>query len=306
MSERTQISDEARIIGFLRYSTVSHKNLRNWRDTRRRTFADACAVVFDDGRMAARSALFKAIALPSLIEQWRSCPSFELAIMISPLLPARWRDDLNAAVAGLPFVRIVEVPVDLDIKRASRLFAFGNLPDRIRVVTTLRIDDDDCLHSGYIRKISDVSRIENVGKVYSFSKGAYFGHGKDGKIFILPRNHLRNAQGIAYIADVASKHTILTLGGHNKLDQKAEFIVDRRPYSWMRSIHGAADTRRLQKEVNLSEVLPLSDHSAMLSGNFPFLDLKSVRRALDIANAYSGPESEYSLVVQYSDDQGQA
>ena len=284
MLNSIQPGGSRRIIGFLRYSVVTEESVGHFARTRRAGFAEACAQVFDPRRLAARAALFEAITLPCFRQQATLGIPFELCVLVSPALPASWRDRLERSVADAPFVRLVEVAPDEQVAAVTERVSYADLPPTVTHVTTFRIDDDDCVSDDYMALLAAASNDANAGKVHSFNQGFYAGLDADDQFFMYPRANTNNAWGLAFLASASDGRTIFSLGRHSRIYEAAEVVINERPQAWIRSVHDAGD-RFTVPPAGGRGWLSRRDAERIAAENFRFLDLARVEAAFRSARA---------------------
>jgi hypothetical protein len=277
-------SSAARIAGFLRYSVVTEANIQQFKRTKGSGLQEAYARVFDDGRMAARAALFEALTLPCFLHQANSGVPFTLNLLVSPACPPKWRERLELAIEGASFIRITEVAPDEEVPAVCDRIAFDSLDAGQAIVTTFRIDDDDCVCDDYIAQLAAASVPSNAGRVHSFNNGFYAGLDVEERFYMYRRSNTNNAWGLAFIAGAEDGRSIFTLGRHSKIFQAAPVIVNKRPNAWIRSVHDVGDRFTLPVTVE-ADWLRQADAEAVAPGNFSFLDFGKVEAAFRVARA---------------------
>lgn len=258
----------AEIIGIVRFSVLTAAGLKGWRATRDVSLEEAAARIFHEERLALRFELFRITALACFAREWKDGACFRLLVLVSPLLPHKWRRELERDVRDLPFVELVPVPFESNIafavRRHVRDLGLGN-----STVLTFRIDDDDCLRTGMIAQLAAYAKPANEGSVVSFINGVYASI-RGERLTVMEKSYRNNAFGISYVANAQEFQSIFSLGSHTKLDQVRPFLADDYPRAWLRSMHGAADTAGRHE---LTGRVASGDAAAqVLAADFPYLD----------------------------------
>lgn len=106
--------------------------------------------LFDPRRLALRFAWFRNVTLPCLRAQ--SEADFRFVILTSESLPAPWRDELLAMVAGIP-----QIEVEFATPGPHHTVANAALRRRLDpdadIIAQFRIDDDDAVARDYVERI---------------------------------------------------------------------------------------------------------------------------------------------------------
>lgn len=144
--------------------------------------AERRAQLYDPGRMARRMAWFSEVFLPSIRGQ--TDPDFTLIIATGEDLPDIWYDRLTQAVARIPQIEIVRLPVgsQADVTRPA---IQGRIDDRADIVAQFRLDDDDAVALDYVERVRGDFRmfVAPVFAMHSLAALDYC-HG----LTLLPRN----------------------------------------------------------------------------------------------------------------------
>ena len=275
MSENSIETVRPEIIGIVRFSVLTETGLKGWRATRDVSLEDAAARIFDDERLALRFELFRITTLAGFAREWEHGARFRLLVLVSPLMPARWRQQLENDVRDMPFVELVDVPfessIGYTIKRHVLDLSLGD-----RTVLTFRIDDDDCLQTGMIERLAAYATPAYEGSVISFVNGVYCS-ARGGRLTATDKTYRSIALGISYVVNAREFQSIFSLGSHTKLDQVRPFVADDLPRAWLRSMHGAADTAG-RHELS-GDVVAGAAAERVLAEAFPYLDAERLKAA---------------------------
>lgn len=268
------------VFGIVRYSVVTAANIKNWRTTRVGTLQEASTRILSEQRLRIRQELFKATALPFFRQEWGRGESFKVLVLISPLLPTRWRDQLVDATRDLVDLHLVEVPIDSSVALVTRNTVLSYLRESNDVVLTFRLDDDDCLRSGMISRLREHVVPHNAEKILSFEHGLYCGLDSSDALTAKRIVYRSNAFGISYVSTAGQLSTVFDIGSHSKLGALADqMIVDPWPDAWLRSIHAATDTQQAMSEKGVY----VSNTSEVLASAYDYLDLGKLSAAYRLA-----------------------
>ena len=137
-----------RIVGICRFSLVGRGDWKPWRmvppGDEERVQEEQAAVLFSPDRLAARFALFQHVTLPSIAGQ--TDPDFNFLVLASELMPAAFRDRLQALCDTVPQVVLRFFPATTVGEAQARVFA--EMGFRHGETVQFRLDDDDALFAG--------------------------------------------------------------------------------------------------------------------------------------------------------------
>ncbi|PPB79602.1 putative rhamnosyltransferase [Albidovulum inexpectatum] len=134
------------VLGICRFSLLVSDGFQRMPET----LAERRAQLYDPGRMARRMAWFTEVFLPSIAGQ--TDPDFTLIIATGEDLPEDWYERLVRAVARVPQIEIVRLPVGLqaDVTRAA---IADRIDPRADIVAQFRLDDDDAVARDYVERV---------------------------------------------------------------------------------------------------------------------------------------------------------
>jgi len=226
---------ENQIVGLIRFSFVTTGDFYPGFDS-----VDAMkAFLFDEARLERRFRLFEGVCLPTLKAQRDT--DFTLIFLVAADFPKRWRQRLDAALAGLPFAKVIEKP-PMNHYQGIRE-AFDAVPrEGFTHRTTFRLDDDDAVNLDYIAKLRKLSAKLNrfapkddpVG--IAFNKGLYLTYSKAGTTYQRAQERMPLSIGTALMAPVAFAGNIYAYN-HRAISQHHCIWMDVSDIIYLRTLH---------------------------------------------------------------------
>ncbi|MEO1000664.1 MAG: glycosyltransferase [Pseudomonadota bacterium] len=265
------------IVGLIRFSLVLESG--NFFPLLTELSLDAySAHIFDDARMALRLAIFEEACLPALAAQ--ADQGFHAVLMASRLMPARWRDRVEAAVAGVPNVHFRVFRAEANIGRVYRRSAFEFLDGAAPMTATFRLDDDDVLGPGFVGTLRRYLRPELAGHAVTFVPGRELlltGEALAVKTDTRPKA----SAGLAAIQAgplerVKAVRPVYSIGSHRQIDRHAPLIVHDGAPLWLQTAHGHNVSERTGGR-NMETGTP-AEIAARLTPDFPTLDATRLTR----------------------------
>lgn len=289
-----------RVIGIVNFSTLCKKNSGSFISSREKDWSEHQEQILSDERLALRTKLFTEISLPLFDLQSRTPRNgnFQLVVLISSLLPSKYKTILMAAASIRPWLQIEERGIDdwLDapgaIKRALKRMNMEDFQDNC-IFSSFRIDDDDFVSTQYLENLEKYITTEHKGKFITFSLG-YKCVWNRGKITNLaPIHKPLIAIGLAHIgcynasSDQFTTEPQTVFAGMNHFDLKKSHgvIEDSGKYMFMWSQHPHQDTIGRFKSVELEDCwseIPADIIGSVLEfpsiiGNIDVIDAKTLQ-----------------------------
>lgn len=284
MTSPEQLAALPPIVGIVRFSVLTSMLGDRWRATTRKPIDKARRYLFDRERLGVRFDMFETIALPSFDAQEPGAP-FHLLVITSTLLPTRWRERLERAVAERPYIRVLAVEPEED-PEAALVGALRPLAGDHPFMATFRTDDDDALARDFVRGFSRHMKPANAGRVLTFVNGYSVAPTSHPNEVIFKDSHYPfNAQGLGYITSTAELKTIYALGSHDKVDQFPS-IQDSTPGMWMRSMHTGSDSQvtprpwYIRHFTDEEKRIPVDEAARAMGERYGFLDLRKASALL--------------------------
>jgi hypothetical protein len=223
------------IIGLIRFSFVTVGDFYPGFETA----DDMKAFLFDEARLERRFRLFEGVCLPTLKAQ--TDQDFTCVLLVAKDFPKLWRKRLDAAIAGLPFVQVVEKP-PMNHYQGIRE-AFDAVPrEGFTHRTTFRLDDDDAINLGFIAllrklaiKLNKVSpKDDPIG--IAFNKGIYLSYSAEGTKYQKAQERMPLSIGTALLAPVAFAGNIYAYN-HRAISQFHSTWMDLSEMVYLRTLH---------------------------------------------------------------------
>lgn len=266
------------IVGVIRFSVLTERNLSNWKMTKDRSLDDAADIIFSDERMAIRFSLFENITLKAFDAQIDSEEGFKLLILTSTMLPDLWLKRLFRLASARPYMQVVCVKPNESVARLARIASLKMCDKSDGPIATFRIDDDDAVSTSYITDIRRNAVPENLGKALSWENGVYLERSpRDGSFMVTEVTYPSIALGIAYISSRKEFRTVYDLGNHTKIHTVVPMVIESRPKAWMRSIHGFADSGGGKTSRSRGgQVMTVEETAAYMGQDYSFLDFRQL------------------------------
>lgn len=247
------------VIITMRYSVLT-RGTKSFSMARDRDFEDYKFDLFDSNRLNAHFKLFSSITLPSLMDGADE-GNVRLYIITSIDLPIIDKKRLYSLIELYDWIRIVEVDEYEDINRFhSRCIEFylDEINYKEGLYAHVRLDDDDALYKGFIRKLREYIDPVFEGYVISFSSGLIAEYNDDKEVIVnfFKVNHPFNALGLSFIGKRSkgvSPGNVYALGNHMRISEVVPTIVDGTFISYIRTSYLYQDTenKALKKVGNI-------------------------------------------------------
>lgn len=154
------------IVGICRFSLLGRGD---WKATGgksdaelERIYEERAEVLFSAQRMEERFATFEHLTLKSIASQQDQ--DFRFLVCASELMPAQYRQRLDAITAGIPQVAVRYFPIT-DVISAQKIF-FKELGINHRNCIQFRLDDDDCVFVRFTERLRFFGK--QMGSVKAF------------------------------------------------------------------------------------------------------------------------------------------
>ena len=124
MKPSGRAGQEISLIGLTRFSVVNPSTMWQFAQTREADLEAARTHIFAPERLKHRFMLFETLTLPSMAALADQCACFWHVVLVSPGLPAPWRDRLDCLAAGAgDWCQIRQVADHESIAKAASLAA---------------------------------------------------------------------------------------------------------------------------------------------------------------------------------------
>lgn len=226
------MGERVAVVGLMRFNLVLNESVEeHWRISRGSTLEKMRRDVLDPKRLGQRLRLARAMPIASLARQ--TDPDFRLCVLISTLLPQPYRAELAAIAGRHPFIELVDVPPEANLRRTCA----GLVPPDAPCVT-FRLDDDDAVGPNFIADLRTLATPGHEERVLSFVNGVQVER-RGRKLAFQEVEYLNNAFGLSCYSRTGA--TIFDRGGHHDIDPAA-IVAHPRPRAWLRSIHAQSDS----------------------------------------------------------------
>lgn len=223
------------IVGVIRFSLVTTDYL----SAQFKKVDDVARFVFDEERLERRFRLFEEICWPALEAQ--ESKDLNLTILTSDSLPDKWMNRLRDRVGNPRWAQIRAIP-PAPVYRSVRE-AFHAVPtDGYTHRTTFRLDDDDGVDHGYVKRLKQLCRkLKNIPLgpaplAVAFNRGLYVEYGPDGTTFYEAQERMPLSIGCAIMAPVDYPENVY-LYNHRSLGIENNTYMERDCITYLRSIH---------------------------------------------------------------------
>ncbi len=278
------MTSEVQVVGLIRFSVLTSDPARSWQLPDRLEAEAYREALFADERLARRLEVFEAVALPSLDAQ--TDRDFTAVLLTSTALPARWRRRLRRLAAERDHLRIMRFDSEGSVGGFART-AVRRLRREGARIATFRLDDDDALGRDFVASLRLTASQVADGTIVSAPSGVFLRAAPEGAFEIIPIERANNAQGLSLVADAGRDTSVFSTGNHARLDPASVVACPCAAPSWLRSHHALNDSAHLLGDVfrrkehaAARRTLDAAEARALLSPNFPTLDLDRVWRAL--------------------------
>lgn len=229
------------VIGLCRFSLVINRSLRWFVSTRDLSLEEAQRKVYDRDRMNLRLQVFEASCLPSfhmLNEAWDQAIGI---VLVSRTMPEEWKDRLRALISTRKGVKLHELDDDGDFSRDIRELAKAE--SKGGRFYSYRIDDDDALSPDYVTEV--VRRADEIpdGGVLSCTNGIQMARYGEDRFRVTHRHYPLNAQGMGVYSGPPQFKTMLHMGKHTAVRERAPVTEEEGSPKWLRVVHADNDSR---------------------------------------------------------------
>ena len=240
------------IIITVRFSVIVSKR-DSWKIGRDRNEDEYRADLFSDDRLSLHHYLFANVTLPSLAAQLPVLTQdrFRLYAVTSSELPQKHASALDELMSKYPWARIKKVPPETQhVPHGECIEEFlGEVGYGQGAYAHVRLDDDDALAADLVKRIADLTTLENVGRAVSFASGygGWFDSGRKAFTSFVQCRLPMIGLGLSYIgaykdrAPVGRAANVYGLGRHTSVDTKVPVILDSRSPAFLRTFHEESD-----------------------------------------------------------------
>ncbi|MEM9058825.1 MAG: glycosyltransferase [Pseudomonadota bacterium] len=237
------------IVGVVRFSVLT-AGPSDFRGTAKLTIEERARVLFDPAHLETRFKTFEALTLPSLTSQ--TVDDWHAVILFSDRLPTPWRDRLMDLTAPHPHILPVEMSVEASIAPVLHQTALSLSTGTADRVAMFRIDDDDGLSSGFVRRLRDVADHAGQRRVgITFPRGYLLGRHSDGErmLALAPFRRFGIGCGLTVVGPSAPDFGVFDLGvPHQRIDEIIPTLSDSHAPNYVIFLHdhndSGQDTRR--------------------------------------------------------------
>ncbi len=227
-------------------------------------------MLYDPARLERRFELFENLCLPSLLEQ--TDPDFTCVVLIGKTLPdwakSRLLDGLDKLAGGVLVQDITRHHYGA-IKRAFNTVSHDGYTHR----TTFRLDDDDALDLGFIKRLRKTARklkplhSENTPLIMAFNRGFYLRKNTDGTQEIFDAYETTPLSvGTAMLA-MAGENQNVYARNHRFLPRFFNTWSDATTPAYLRAIHQDNDSDPFIH--GRKATIPTDEVHAMIRKGFP-------------------------------------
>jgi hypothetical protein len=272
---------------FTRFSLLARVP-SGWRVARASDGADAYrAAVFARDRLELRLWTFGTLVLPSVerarqaLAESGSTTAVSLHVLTSDELPAWAGADLDALVAGRPWVTIARLPPTSAYPGArARDVLTRYLQQRYEplpaILATAGVDDDDIVAPDALVRIDRFLAPPYIGMSVSLSNGLVGMLDSERRVFTgfralyspkiaILATHIVQPAWPDETSSRARFSTCFDLGPHLEIDARVPVISDATGYAWIRTMHDANDVLEGIEGEHWTRFLPPIDTGALAS-----------------------------------------
>lgn len=230
---------------------------------RLQTTEEVANFLFNPSRMKARLALFEHICRPSMLKLEQH--NVTHVVLVSTLLPARWKDRLQL-LSAQNYFKIVEVPPDTNVGKTCATIAQDLCAETgSDWLATLRLDDDDAISSDLIGRIAALAQGGVRNTVVSAAQGIRLGLSLNSWRCAPITEQLVSA-GLAYIENTSAEpRTIMQMGNHRMMAGHSDIVSLYLPDAYVQTSHLHVDSVRHAKK-NMWDTT--RDWSSILNARF--------------------------------------
>lgn len=240
-----------KIFVVMRYSVLSESSSKSWKigDKNIDVYKEN---LFNFDRLDFHQKLFEEVALRSLKQSFAACDrdiDVELIVMTSTELPTPYKEKLYECSRSLGWVSVVEVAPQENFINKFGDVIFDKVKDCHDIVyATVRLDDDDALHSSFMMELSKYLKPEFSGMAVSFSNG-YAGIYNGAQYTNFHQmNSINNAQGLSLVTRythdqgfLCEKVVYAIKASHSRTHWAVPVIADGRFPMYIRTVHEQGD-----------------------------------------------------------------
>lgn len=202
------------------------------------------AFLYDPSRLERRFALFEMLTLPSLLAQRDS--DFSCVFLLGEGFPAAALAHLRGLVKPLAGAVIVQLPSMPHYSATKKAFKSAIKPGATHV-TTFRLDDDDAVDLGYIKRLrTTAARLvrlsgDDTPLVIGFNKGFFLETSCTGSEIYDVCERLPLGIGLAMVCRAGQTHNIF-VRNHRFVSQFFNTYTDAVTPAFIRTVHRDNDS----------------------------------------------------------------
>ena len=256
-----------KIVGVVNFSTLCKKNSGSFISSREKSWDEHVEIILNELRLESRLKFFTEVSLPIFDLQSESPDEswFSLVVLISDMLPQKFKNKLEKSASIRPWLRIEERGEDdwLDAPGAVRR-SLNNMISESDLENTLfssfRIDDD-FISTEYLRELLQCIEVKNQGKFVTFSNGYKCAWDGDSLVNLVEIKKPLIAIGLAHVGSFdkdnnafsTTPETVFAGMNHYELDAEHAVLEKHEPPMFIWSQHKNQDTAGRFKSVEIAE-----------------------------------------------------
>ena len=179
--------------------------------TGRKDFNGDLTKLFDKHRLETRFLIFETFCLPSILGQ--TSKDFIWIIFVDPSLSKHYLNRLKNLVKGYSMIHVIKYSPNIDLNSVNFIDRqIGKISTKY--VITTRLDDDDALSSGFIKKIQqDCQEFKNRDLLFiSYPKGLHWRPDKKEKYGVFSDTYYKSiALGLSLVT-IKDKYPLTVYG----------------------------------------------------------------------------------------------
>lgn len=255
----------------VRYSVLVKSKV--WNISKDTDFSEYKEKLFEKKRLDQHFYFFYNVMLPSVASQVVNDNDLEVKLLIltSTHLPLDARSDLEKATESYSWADIVFVEPEVGLNKSINNYLEEKLSDEQSVFATVRLDDDDALHAGFLNSLRKYLSTDFSGYIVSYPKGSavlYDEHQKK-TVSAIELYYPKNAQGMSLINSYNNPENefknkamnIFQTGKHTTVDERYPLVLDESIFAYVRMCYKSQDTaesfykkkKKVSKEVSPQE-----------------------------------------------------
>ena len=238
-----------RVIGVCRFSYPALGGFKRTHDT----VTAREAYLYDSARLTLRFRHFESLTLPSIKAQ--SDGDFTFLVVTGETLPEPWRARLRDLAAGVPQMRVVEMPPARHRSAMHEAVKAALGADETPSIQ-FRLDDDDAVSVGFVRGLRRYARTTRQMRRRARYFALDYNHGHTVRLSAHgiaseeARAHLW-ACGLAVMFRPDDPRTIMSFG-HHRLHHVMPTLIDPSPDMYLRALHDDNDSGEAPAPAGLS------------------------------------------------------